>query len=125
MTTSDTSSLDISGLQNKLAGDVVTAGDAGWDTARAAFNLSADQHPAAVVLAESADDVAATLDFAREHGVRVAPQGPGHGATLLPALDDVLLLRTTRMTGVEIDPDGRTATVQAGAIWNDVVPPAG
>src|SRR4051794_32836641 len=104
MTTSGTSSLDVSGLRDRLAGDVVTARDAGWDTARAAFNLSADQHPAAVVLAESTDDIAATVDFARERGLRVAPQGPGHGATLLPALDDVLLLRTTRMAGVEIDP---------------------
>ena len=124
MTTSDTSSIDVTVLRDRIAGDVVTAKDSGWDAARAAFNLAADQHPAAAVLAESADDVAATLDFARERSLRVAPQGPGHGAALLPALDDVLLLRTTRMTGVEIDPDARTARVQAGALWSDVVPPA-
>ena len=119
MTTSDTSSIDVTVLRDRIAGDVVTAKDSGWDAARAAFNLAADQHPAAAVLAESADDVAATLDFARERSLRVAPQGPGHGAALLPALDDVLLLRTTRMTGVEIDPDARTARVQAGALWSD------
>jgi hypothetical protein len=122
--TPETASLDVDALRERLAGDAVVPGDSSWDTARAAWNLSADLHPAAVVLAEHAQDVAATLDFAREHGLRVAPQGPGHGAPLLPALDDVLLLRTTRMTGVEVDADARRARVQAGALWGDVVPPA-
>ena len=120
----EATSLDIDALRQRLAGDAVVPGDSAWDTARMAWNLAADQHPAAVVLAERADDVAATLAFAGEHGLRVAPQGPGHGALQLPALDDVVLLRTTRMTGVEIDADARTARVQAGAVWNDVVGPA-
>ena len=96
----EATSLDIDALRQRLAGDAVVPGDSAWDTARMAWNLAADQHPAAVVLAERADDVAATLAFAGEHGLRVAPQGPGHGALQLPALDDVVLLRTTRMTGV-------------------------
>jgi hypothetical protein len=122
--TQETTSLDVNALRDCLAGDAVAPGDSGWDAARSAWNLTADLHPAAVVLAAHAQDVSATVDFAREHGLRVAPQGPGHGAPLLPALDDVLLLRTTRMTGVEIDPGTRTARVQAGALWGDVVPAA-
>jgi FAD binding domain len=124
MSTPDTAPLDVAPLRDRIAGDVVTAGDSGWDAARAAFNLAADQHPAAVVLAENAQDVAATVDFARGRELRVAPQGPGHGARALPPLGDALLLRTTRMSAVEIDPEARAAQVQAGALWDDIVPPA-
>ena len=31
-------------------------------------------------------------------------------------LDDTILIKTARMTGVEIDADGRVARVQAGAL---------
>ena len=57
----EATSLDIDALRRRLAGDAVVPGDSAWDTARMAWNLAADQHPAAVVLAEHADDVAATL----------------------------------------------------------------
>ena len=91
----EATSLDIDALRRRLAGDAVVPGDSAWDTARMAWNLAADQHPAAVVLAEHADDVAATLAFAGEHGLRVAPQGTGpRRPASSPALDDVVLLRT-------------------------------
>ena len=47
----ETTSLDIDALRQRLAGDAVVPGDSAWDTARMAWNLAADQHPAAVVLA--------------------------------------------------------------------------
>ena len=100
------------------------AGDDGWDAARQAWNLAVDQHPTLVVTARGAQDVAATLAFASDRGLRVAPQGTGHGATSLGALDDTILLRTTDLASVEVDPQRRRARVGAGALWNDVVGPA-
>ena len=44
-------------LQARLEGEIVTPSDATWDEARQAWNLAVDQRPAAVVYAESADDV--------------------------------------------------------------------
>ena len=41
-----------------IAGRVATPDDSDWDSARAAWNLTADQNPVAVAFAESADDVA-------------------------------------------------------------------
>jgi hypothetical protein len=40
-----------------IAGQLVTAADAGWDEARQAWDLAADQHPAAVAFVEGAHDV--------------------------------------------------------------------
>jgi FAD/FMN-containing dehydrogenase len=107
-------------LAASLDGELVLPGDAAWDEARTAWNLAFDQRPAAVVLAESARDVAETVRAAREVGLRVAPQGTGHGVGSLGDLAGTILLRTTRMRGVEVDPERRSAWVEAGALWQDV-----
>ena len=66
----------------------------------------------------------AVVKTAGEHGLRVAPQGTGHGAGAMGSLDDAVLLKTHRMSGVDIDADNARARVQAGAIWRDLTPPA-
>jgi FAD/FMN-containing dehydrogenase len=115
---------DIRGLRDRLDGDALVPGDAGWDAGRQAWNLVADQHPAAIVFAESSADAAATVNFARERGLRVAPQSTGHGAATVPDLGGSVLLRLGRLADVSVDPDAGTARVGAGAAWSDVVGPA-
>ena len=66
----------------------------------------------------------AVVKTAGEHGLRVAPQGTGHGAGAMGSLEDAVLLKTHRMSGVDIDADNARARVQAGAIWRDLAPPA-
>ena len=116
-----TTLVDVRPLRSALQGDVVAPEDEGWDEARQAWNLTVDQRPAAVVLPESAEDVRDTVRFAYEVGLRVAPQGTGHGAAALGDLGDTILLKTERLRGVEIDPEARTARVAAGTIWIEVV----
>jgi FAD/FMN-containing dehydrogenase len=113
--------LDVLALRARLDGEIVTPIDASWDEARQAWNLAVDQRPAAVVYAESADDVVATVSFARDHGLRVAPQGTGHNAGPLGSLADTVLLKTSRMRGVSIDAENQRARVEAGVLWLEVV----
>jgi hypothetical protein len=108
-------------LEPGLVGKVVLPGEGGFDEARRAWNLAVDQRPAAVVFPESAAEVAATVRYAAEHGLRVAAQGTGHNAGPLGPLTDTVLLRTGRMRGIQIDRQARTARVEAGAVWLDVV----
>ncbi len=110
-------------LATNLSGRVTTAEDADWDIARQAFNLTADQRPAAVVHAADARDVSAAVRFAGEHDLRVAPQVTGHGAVSLE-LDGTLLLKTTEIKGVEIDAGARRARVGSGTTWGEVLEPA-
>jgi FAD/FMN-containing dehydrogenase len=112
--------LDVAELRARLDGDVALPGDPDWDEARRAWNLAADQRPAAVVHAESAADVAAVVEYAGANGLRIAPQGTGHMAAALESLEGVMLLKTTRMRGVEIDAENRRARVAAGTIWQEV-----
>jgi FAD/FMN-containing dehydrogenase len=111
-------------LRATVAGDVYAPGEPGYDEARSAFNLALDLRPAAIVVAESAADVVNTVRYARSAGLRVAPQGTSHGASALGGLENAILLKTTRMRGVEIYPATRTARVEAGAEWQDVTVPA-
>ena len=112
-------------LQAAIAGEVFVPGEPGYDQARQAWNLAADQRPSVVVFTESAADVVQAVRFARAQGIRIAPQSTGHGAEPLEPLQGAMLLRTQRMRGVRIDPAARTARAEAGAQWQDVTIPAG
>ena len=64
-------------LRAMMAGDVFVPGDDGYDQARQAWDLAADQRPAVVVFAESVVDVIRAVRFAGSEGMRIAPQGTG------------------------------------------------
>jgi FAD binding domain len=103
-----------------ISGRVATRADADWDDARQAWNLAADQQPAAVVFVEGADDVSAVLRLAAERGMKVNAQGTGHGAAPLDVRDDTILIRTTRMKDIDVDTREGTARIEAGALAEEV-----
>ncbi len=104
----------------RLTGDVVSETEQGWHLARQAWNLAADQRPPHVAFPETTDDVVKLVTFAGQHGLRVAPQGTGHGAWPLGAIEDAVLLRPSRMRDVAIDPGKRRARIGAGVTWGEV-----
>ena len=108
-------------LRGLCGGAVHVAGDPAYDVARVPWNAAVDQRPAAVAYPASAREVAEVVTCARRAGLRVAPQGTGHNPRPLGPLDDVVLLRTAAMQGVTVDPATRTARVEAGVLWQDVV----
>jgi hypothetical protein len=99
-------------------------GDPGYDVVTP-WNLAKIVTPQAVVRAETPEDVAVTVGFATDRGLRVAVQCTGHGATGMTEEDvrkaDVLLVHTGRMNSVEIDPATRVARLGAGVIWQQVI----
>jgi FAD/FMN-containing dehydrogenase len=109
-------------LRAGLKGAAYIPGDEGYDGARAAWNLNAHQHPTLVVRAEGAADVLAAVRLAREEGLGVGVMATGHGVAA--PTDGGVLINTSRMKGVHVDPQTRTARVEAGAKWADVAPEA-
>jgi hypothetical protein len=107
-------------LMTSMNGTFLTPEDDGFDSARQAWNLAVDQRPAAVAFADDAAGVASAVRLAAERGLRVAVQGTGHAAAPMGDLDGTLLLKTMRMTGLEVDPGARRARVEAGVLWGDV-----
>ena len=75
--------------------------------------------PAAAVEAGSVADVRAAVIRAVEQDLPIAVRSTGHGSLVPP--DGAMLISTSRMRGVQIDPRQRTARVRPGARWSDVI----
>jgi FAD/FMN-containing dehydrogenase len=113
-------------LRGLCGGAVHAPGDPLYDEARLPWNLQVDARPAAVAYPAFPDEVASVVRAAASAGLKVAPQGTGHGAPPLAGrLDDAVLLRTSAMTELRVGVERRTARVGAGVLWGDVVERAG
>ncbi len=109
------------GARSLCGGAAFLPGSDGYDAGRGAWQAHLDQRPALLAYPADAQEVAELVGFARERGLRVAPQGTGHNAAPLGDLSGALLLRTSAMAGVSIDPERRIARAAAGVLWEDVV----
>jgi FAD/FMN-containing dehydrogenase len=109
-------------LRARLRGALLRPGEEGYDEASRAWNLNAHQQPAMVILADGAEDVVAAVRFARDAGLGVGVMVTRHGVGT-PA-DGGVLINRSRMRGVRVDPVLRTARVEAGELWKDVIPEA-
>ncbi|MGW3036204.1 FAD-binding oxidoreductase [Streptomyces sp. NPDC001178] len=98
---------------------VLRPGEPGYEDELAGFQTGFAQRPAVVFAAASADDVIAAVRYAAEHDLPVGVQATGHG--LPGASEGGVLVTTKRMDRVIVDPEARTARLQAGVRWGQVV----
>jgi FAD/FMN-containing dehydrogenase len=106
-------------LHKTFRGPVYLPGDHAYNTARATWSGALDQRPAVVAEALGAADVQAAVTAARRHGLPFAVQATGHGTHV--ACDGGVLVKTSLMAEVLVDPDRRVAHVGPGARVGDVV----
>ncbi len=106
-------------LQARMESQVIAPDDARYDELRAAWNRTVDQHPALIVVAETAADIAEAVRYAHEADLKVAVQATGHGV-IRPANGSLLIL-TSSMTDVRVNAPAHTAWVSAGAKWGRVL----
>ena len=111
---------DFSDLRLGLRGDVFMPGSPGYREATASWIVNAGHRPDLVVLAECARDIQLAVRFAGERGLPVGVQATGHG--VLAPVTRGILINTSRMQGVSVDPVARTARVEAGVTWAKVLP---
>jgi hypothetical protein len=103
-----------------LRGYAVRPGDPGYDMDRQIWNGSIDRHPAVILRCMGVADVIAGVKFGRASGLPVAVRGGGHSFPGLSTADDALVLDLSLMKGVRVDPEKRTARVQAGSLLGDL-----
>jgi UDP-N-acetylenolpyruvoylglucosamine reductase len=123
METTINKTFTLTSLEAELRGKVYTPENAEYSEASKAWNLNAVQRPAVVVMAETAEDVRLAVRFARDAGMGIGVMATGHGVGV--PCDRGLLINTSKMRGVTVNPATRTARVEAGALWKDVIPKAG
>ncbi|KAA9380785.1 FAD-binding oxidoreductase [Microbispora cellulosiformans] len=106
-------------LRGQVTGRVLVPGQDGYAEEAAGFNLAVRHRPAVIVAAEGAADVAAAVRLAATHGLPVAVQSTGHGA--VQAADGALLISTRAMREIVVDASARTAVIEAGCTWGEVI----
>jgi len=110
----------IDALGESLAGQLLLAGDAHYDSARRIWNGIHDKRPALIVQAISTDDVRHAVNFAREQDLLLAVKGGGHSWPGKSTCDGGLMLDLGFINKVDVDPDARIATAGGGARLGDL-----
>src|SRR6476646_1826103 len=111
--------ISVEPLRARGRGRVLTAGDEGYDQARAVHNGMFDKHPLAVLRAEQVADVIAGVNFARDNGLDLSIRDGGHSAPGFGTNDGGLGIDMSPMRTIRVDPQARTARADAGATWGD------
>jgi hypothetical protein len=106
-------------LRATIRGDVLTPGETGY-TDNPIYNAMHGRRPALKIRCTGTADVVDAVRFARQHGLLVAVRGGGHSVAGHSSCDGGVVIELTRMRGVDVDPEARTARVQGGALWGDV-----
>jgi cytokinin dehydrogenase len=110
---------DLSALVATLPGRVHTD-DAARDAVAVDFGGVVRARPLAVVRPVDADDVAATVTFARAHRLPVVARGVGHSTGGQSQASAGIVLDMTTLARVQAPVDG-ALVVEAGARWADVM----
>ena len=101
-------------LRAAVNGRVVTAGDAGYDQARALFYGGFDRRPRAIVWPTDTTEVAEVVSLAAERGLELAVRGGGHSSAGHSVCDGGILLDLSELKALEIDTAQRTGWAQTG-----------
>jgi hypothetical protein len=103
-----------------MRGALLRPDDPGYIDACALHNGMIRKRPALIARCANVADVIAAVRFGRAHELDTAVRGGGHNGPGLALVDDGLVIDLSMMKGIRIDPDARTAQVEAGCTWGDV-----
>jgi FAD/FMN-containing dehydrogenase len=107
-------------LEGTFRGDIVPTTHSSYDEHRKIWNGSIDRHPALIARCAGVADVISAVKFGRNTGLPVAVRSGGHSFPGLSVADDALMIDLSPMKGVRVDPEKRTARVQAGVLLGEL-----
>lgn len=106
--------LSIPQLRAEFRGQVIAPQDEGFDAARTIFYGGFDRHPAVIIRAADATDVARAVRLAHETGLELAIRSGGHSVAGHGVSEGGIVLDLKNMKGLEIDAQNHTAWAEAG-----------
>jgi hypothetical protein len=107
-------------FKESLRGTLIQQGDTDYDEARKLYNGMIDKRPLAIARCANVADVIAAVNFGRTHKLPIAIRGGGHNGPGLGSVINGLVIDLSSMKGVRVDPEVRTARVDAGCTQGDV-----
>jgi FAD/FMN-containing dehydrogenase len=103
-------------LAKTFDGDVLEAGDAGYDAARAVWNAMVDRRPRLIARCRNVADVRAAVRAGRDLNLEIGVRCGGHSVVGQGVPDDGLMIDLSPMGGVRVDPSRKRAWVEGGAL---------
>jgi FAD/FMN-containing dehydrogenase len=110
----------VEAFRRRFSGALVCRDDPGYDAARAVWNGMIDRRPALIAYCASRQDIVEAVDFARTTGILTAVRSGGHNIAGASLCDGGLVIDLSRMNRVTVDPLGRTARAEGGALLADL-----
>jgi FAD/FMN-containing dehydrogenase len=110
----------VAALREVFRGELVGAGDPGYENARRVWNGNIDRRPALVACCQGVADVRHAVSFARAQGLLVSVRGGGHSAPGYGTNDGGLVIDLSAMKGIRVDPEARTARAEGGVLWREL-----
>jgi FAD/FMN-containing dehydrogenase len=86
------------------------------------FNTAVELRPTGVALPRTADEVVEAVRYARDRGLKVAPQATGHNISAHGSLDGALLVDVRHLQDLSIDPIAQRVRAGAGVKWERIAP---
>jgi FAD/FMN-containing dehydrogenase len=102
-----------------LRGELLTPGEAGYDSARTVWNALIDRRPALIARCAGAADVICCVNFAHDNKFGIAVRGGGHNVAGNAVCDGGMVIDLSRMKGIRVDPVRKTARVEPGVTWGE------
>ena len=107
-------------LEDAIRGDVITEGSPVYEERRRIWNGYFQKRPGAIVRAVGASDVIKVVNFARDNNIELAVKGGGHCFAGTGSVEGGLVLDTSRLQGIWVNPNNRRLVVQPGLKQGDV-----
>jgi FAD/FMN-containing dehydrogenase len=106
--------LSITELRSTFSGNVIAPGEPDYDQARHTFYGGIDNHPAVIIRARNAEEVARVIALARDTEMDLSIRSGGHSVAGHSVAEGGIMLDLSDMRDLKINVDERTAWAEAG-----------
>lgn len=110
----------VESLRGRFQGEILRPLDAGFDQVRRLWNAMIDKHPGLIARCKSSQDVIEAVNFARDHNLVLSVRGSGHNVAGNAVCEGGLMIDLSLMKDIQVDPQNRTATAQAGVVFGEM-----
>lgn len=107
-------------LARQLQGQLLLAGDAGYEQARYLLNPSFDKHPALIVQPEDVPDIQTAVKFARQHNLLLAVKCGGHSHSGQSTCERGMQIDLKNFRGVQVEPASRRVSAKGGTLLGQI-----
>jgi FAD/FMN-containing dehydrogenase len=111
---------DVRDLAAKLHGQLLLAGDRGYEDARHILNPSFDKHPALIVQPLDVADIQTAVNFARASSLLVAVKCGGHSHSGQSTCDKGMQIDLSGFRSVRVDPAARRVWATGGTLLGQI-----